>query len=261
MAGSPFARLCTAALAIASALLVSADRDEAGSYLTPEGMNLVEILPPAPATGSYRYDSDRRVFRETRRLAHGERWKQAVADVDTSVEAMLRNFSCAAGLPLTAQDAPRTAALLARLHATSRKAVEGPKNIYRRKRPFLIDQGEICQPRLPLGESWDYPSGHSTWGWSAALILAEAIPQRRQELLLRGRAYGESRVVCGAHNASAVDAGRTAAAALVAAAHGSPEFRDDVAAARAELAALRHDTQSYTAMCVAEHDLLLPTPY
>ena len=69
-------------------------------------------------------------------------------------------------------------------------------------------------------------------------MLAELMPERATPILARGRAYGESRMICGAHNASAVDAGQRVAAATFAALHGSADFRADMDAARAELAAL-----------------------
>ncbi|MGY4398372.1 hypothetical protein ACVWZA_003578 [Sphingomonas sp. UYAg733] len=50
--------------------------------------------------------------------------------------------------------------------------------------------------------------------------------------MARGRAYGESRIVCGVHNACAVEAGRTTALSTVAAKHGQAGFMADVAMAR-----------------------------
>jgi acid phosphatase (class A) len=248
-------------LLLGAAGAATAEPPPAGGYLAPGALDMVAVLPPAPAPGSPRYQADRRVFRETRALAGGPRWRLAIDDVAVGVPAMLRNFSCAAGVALTPESAPRTAALLTRLQRESRAAVAAPKALYRRQRPFLIDSGPVCQPAEAL-QSFDYPSGHTTWGWAVALVLAEAAPAQASAILTRGRAYGESRVVCGAHNASAVEAGRTAASALVAALHGAPEFRDDIAAARSELAALRASIPTAAAgQCAAETALIQPAPY
>jgi acid phosphatase (class A) len=233
-------------------------------YLPRGTLDVVAILPPPPVKGSYRYEADRRIFRETRRLEGSPRWQAATEDAETGVPAMLRAFSCSVGIPLTPENAPRTTALLARLYGDLNDAVTVPKNAFKRLRPFLIDKGRICASREELTKSWDYPSGHTVLGWSIALILAEAVPDRASEILARGRAYGESRVVCGAHNASAIEAGRTAGAALVATLHGSPAFRDDVAAARSELAALRATPGAPAPdapVCTAQKALLGPTPY
>jgi len=252
------------AVAFALALCGAAPAIGAPAGYLPRGtIDMTAILPPAPGKGSYRYEADRRIFRETRRLQGTPRWALATADVEAGMPAMLRDFSCPIGVALTPRDAPRTAALIKRLYGDLHDAVTVPKNQYRRRRPFLIDKGPICASKEELAKSWDYPSGHTTLGWAVGLILAEAVPDRASAILARARAYGESRVVCGAHNASAIEAGRTAGAALVAALHGSPAFRDDVAAARAELAALRAAgaDQTDAPRCAAERALLAPTPY
>jgi len=36
------------------------------------------------------------------------------------------------------------------------------KDFYKRRAPFLIDRGAVCQPRDKLARTWDYPSGHTT---------------------------------------------------------------------------------------------------
>ena len=60
----------------------------------------------------------------------------------------------------------------------------------------------------------------------------------------RGRTFGESRIVCGAHWGSDVEAGRTAATALVAVLNADPDFRADLGDARRELESQRIDHPS-----------------
>jgi hypothetical protein len=50
-----------------------------------------------------------------------------------------------------------------------------------------------------LRKDGSYPSGHSSIGWGWALILTELAPDRAEEILARGRAFGGSRNVCNAH--------------------------------------------------------------
>ncbi|QEM84015.2 autotransporter outer membrane beta-barrel domain-containing protein [Halomonas binhaiensis] len=45
-----------------------------------------------------------------------------------------------------------------------------------------------------------FPSGHTAFGYSATSLFAQMIPERYQEMLLRGAEYGNSRVVVGAHH-------------------------------------------------------------
>lgn len=233
-----------------------------GGYLPEGALDTLRVLPPAPKPGDYRYEADHRAFRDTRALKDTPRWTLAVADAEDNVAAMMRDFSCAAGVALTRENAPRAAALIDRMRFDVRNAVNPPKDFYKRQRPYLIDQGDICVAKdESLAKSPDYPSGHTTWGWTIGLVLAEAVPDRSQDILVRARAFGESRVVCGVHNASAIEAGRTNASILVATLHGSPEFRDDLAAARAEIAALRKAKAPAPQACDAEAALIAKTPY
>lgn len=221
----------------------------------------VDILPPAPAAGSPRYEADRQVFLHTRALQGSPRWKLATADVRTSIPAMLQDFSCAAGTTLDADRMPRLVTLLERASVSSEHVTHEAKTTNKRLRPFQIDDGPVCQPKEDLADSFDYPSGHSTWGWMVGLVLAELEPDRSTDILLRARAYADSRVVCGAHNLSAVQAGAVNATSIIAALHGSAAFRADLAAARTELAARRQAAPLAGAKCAAEKALAAPAPY
>jgi len=61
------------------------------------------------------------------------------------------------------------------------------------------------------------------------------VPERASGVLARGRVYGESRVVCGLHWGSDVEAGRAIGAALFAALESCAVFRAALDAVRAEL--------------------------
>lgn len=210
------------------------------------------ILPPAPVSGTPRYEADRAVFRRTRALRDSPRWTQASRDVGLGVPVMLTNFSCAVGTRLSPVKTPILAGLLTRVSADAERVIEPAKAVNRRLRPFQIDKGAVCQAKEKL-DSYDYPSGHATWGWTIGLLLAELAPDRASDVLVRARVYAESRVVCGAHNLSAIEAGQTNAAALVATLHGSEAFRDAMQAVRGELAAAREadDIGPERASCTA----------
>ncbi len=232
-------------------------------YLTPQTWpDAARILPPAPATGSPREARDQEVFKTTRASEGSPRWALAQNDVPTLPQAMLKNFSCAVGTELTPQTAPKLTAMLSRVGLDAGRQVAAVKDVFKRKRPYLIDEGNICVPRSDsLAASPDYPSGHATWGWSIGLILAEIAPDRATPILARGRAYGESRVICGVHTVSAVEAGRTNGGALVATLHGDPQFRADLEAARAEVAALRKSAAAEPSSCALETELVAQGPY
>ena len=232
-------------------------------YLGPDrAPEMVKILPPVPSDGSPQDLADRAIFRSTRALKGSPRWVMAKNDVDTTIPAMLRDFSCAAGVALTEANAPRLRALLIKMSVDLRPAVDGPKVFFQRKRPFQVDEGDVCvENTQSLAGSADYPSGHATWAWAIGLILAEIEPSRATQVLNRARAFGESRVVCGVHNASAVSAGRTDGAALIAALHGDAVFRSDLDAARTEMTGHRGAPAPGVEMCEAEAAVTAQAPW
>jgi acid phosphatase (class A) len=223
-----------------------------GGYLAKGAYDPLPLLPAPPQAGSPAAAEDLRIFRETRRLEGGPRWALAKAD-DEAVKIGER-FGCAVGAEATPKTAPRLTALLRRVGADLRPAVDRAKDHFDRKRPYLSEPGPICLVRSPfLAASPDYPSGHASWGWTVGLVLATLAPDRAEPILARARAYGESRVVCGVHTASAVSAAQANAEGLVAALKADAAFQADLAAARAELDALRAASPAPdTARCDAE---------
>ncbi|WP_158543474.1 acid phosphatase [Dyella solisilvae] len=225
-------------------------------------LQMAVVLPTAPKAGTPRYEADRGVFRATRTLEGSPRWTLAQQDVDYATPHLMAAFSCAMGVSL---DATRLTRLAALVDETSRaaEASTGPaKQANQRQRPFLLDPGATCQSTMMLAHSYDYPSGHAARGWAVGLVLAELAPDRATDLLLRARAYGDSRVVCGVHNLSAIQAGSMNGAAVVATLHASPAFQQQLAEARAELADYRRAVPSNAgAQCSAERAMIEPTPY
>ena len=105
-------------------------------------------------------------------------------------------------------------------------------------------------PLMNLINSPSFPSGHTTYGYSGALILALLVPSRYQQMITRAAEYGNDRILVGAHYAMDVIGGRTLAiydmAHLLAndpayvglARRGAPtikDFQSAIKAARAEL--------------------------
>ncbi len=92
--------------------------------------------------------------------------------------------------------------------------------------------------------------------------MAELAPDRATPVLARARAYGESRLVCGVHNQSAVVGGQITAASTLAAVHAVPAFQADLAAAREELARVRSDPATPRPQgCAAEGALVAQSIY
>jgi acid phosphatase (class A) len=230
-------------------------------YLGAALPDTYKILPPAPVAGTTRYEADRTVFLGTRSLKDTPRWAMAQGDVDQS--AILKDLACAVGVELTPQNAPKTSTLIRRVGLDVSRATNLPKDIYKRQRPYLIDEGPICVAKSDaLAKSPDYPSGHNTWGWTIGLIMAELAPDRATEVLSRAKVFGESRLVCGVHNLSAIEAGRMNASIVVAALHGQEAFRKDLETVRKEVAAARKAGPAPDpATCAKEAELVAKSPY
>jgi acid phosphatase (class A) len=213
----------------------------AQGYLGRAAPDALRILPPPPARPSPREAADEAAVRAARLNAQGTpRWALAASDAEGGPQTWLDDFACAIGVRLEARNAPELVALLTRIGPDIGRMVGPPKDRYRRPRPFVLHPAAICTPHDKiLDESGSYPSGHTTVGWTYALILAELAPDRATQIMMRGRAYGESRVVCGVHFPSDLEGGRIAAASLVAALHGDRAFRADMDKARAEVEAAR----------------------
>ncbi len=208
-------------------------------YIDPARMPLaLAILPAPPAAGSPQQAADEAIFRATRRLDGSGRWALARRDAELSAADLAGDFSCAAGKRLTQATVPSLFRIMDRAKADVSILYSLPKRHYDRQRPFVGNDAPICVARDPrLAANGSYPSGHTTIGDSLALILAEAAPDRATAILARGRVFGESRVVCGVHWASDVEAGYLAASTLVSALHAETDFRSDVEDLRHEIAA------------------------
>lgn len=204
---------------------------------TPERNPAVQVdasvfLPPPPAANSAQELAERAIVRGP---WTAERRQQALED--NAVDPFAA-FDSVLGPGFTQANFPATFAVLERAGRAGGFAGDPVKFIHRRPRPFLSD--EAITPCIPNDErlraSFSYPSGHAALGFSWALVLAELVPSHADALIERGRDFTWSRVVCGVHYPSDVEAGRTVAAGAVARLHADADFRQMMDAARAELA-------------------------
>lgn len=236
----------------------------APGYFTAAPMpDATHYLPPPPVAGSARQAVDDQAFKATRHDRGDARWALATADANLQTDALLRSFSCAAGFTIDAAKAPRLTVLVHRMDASEIPDMRASKQYWHRARPFVGNNQPICteDDRAHLGTSGSYPSGHTMLGWSTALLLTELLPDRATLLLQRGRVFGESRIVCGAHWESDVQEGYLVASGQIAAMHASPEFQSDMKAARAELDRLRKNaSQPDPRICTMEQDAAVHSP-
>lgn len=105
--------------------------------------------------------------------------------------------------------------LFDRLSKLTRATSDAAKNTFCRTRPYDLPGG-TTHPLQQVKNSASYPSGHTTWGTAIGTVLAEMVPEKREELVARIADYGHSRMVAGVHYRTDVDAGK-ALGALIAA--------------------------------------------
>jgi len=226
-----------------------------GGYLSPQALpNSFALLPPPPAAGSAALALDKEASRKGLALRGTPRWELAAMDAVLMFPQAAGTFSCALNAPITEQDTPRLYLLMRRVMINAAISTARAKSTYKRPRPFVVNKKPTCTPdeEKHLRTSGSYPSGHTAIGWAWALVLCEIAPEQADAILARGRAFGQSRMICNVHWQSDVIEGRFMGAAVIARLHADSQFRADVEAARAELAAVRAKGLKPTRDCEAE---------
>ena len=131
---------------------------------------------------------------------------------------------------------PATATLFADLRNEDSVAAKRAKKLFERTRPWSADATlNPCHKDDAIKSS--YPSGHATMGYAAGAMLADLMPGNAGIILGRAADYAESRLVCGVHYRSDIEASQVLGTVLVVKLMEKPAFRAEVDAARAELTA------------------------
>lgn len=189
----------------------------AGLVLQPATYRAVLGQPPAP--GSRQLLDDLAILRWNQR-------SRTPAGILHSWHFLNRNlslFDAAVGADL-ARTAPVLHAGLPAFLERADGIKDQLKDTAARPRPFLSHPD--LQPCLPLESSWSFPSGHATWFATAALLLADLLPERRERLLPVGLQGGYVRAYCALHYPSDVLAGQRLAEAIGRDVIASPQWRD-----------------------------------
>lgn len=196
----------------------------------PAELHLDDIIAPPPPEDSAIVKAELaelHSIEQTRTKA-----EVVAAQADEKQEDMFA-FHTVLGDQFNSSNLPLTATLSDEIHDEENAATSALKAEFRRPRPYQFDHtlhpvcGTTFQPN-------SYPSGHSTTGYLEAFALAEMIPVKRQEILDRAADFAHNRMVCGVHYPSDLAAGQETAYALFGALMATPEFRSQLAAARAE---------------------------
>lgn len=223
-------------------------QEAAQQYYTVDEMpDLLQILPPPPDSTSTEFALDvvRHMWGKTQR-SNPERAAIAIRDAEYSLNYIIRMFSEPFGMTISFDYTPEIFRLLRDFTTTCDNICIKPKSHYMRIRPFMMFHEKTLTPdqEEAMIVNGSYPSGHTIFGWCAALILSEINPDRTEALMARGYMYGESRIIVGAHWQSDVNAGMLAASILNAKLHSNPRFLEQMSKARTEFMAKKGNSSA-----------------
>lgn len=223
-----------AALLASPALAQTAKAPATSKFLQPGDLDPSLILPPPPKDDDPAAVEGRAELHRLAAARTPERLAQAkhddeVEDITAIAEPLGPAFSL--------ERFPKTAALFADLRNEDSLAAKQAKALFKRARPFEIDGKalDVCDDAHDAKNS--YPSGHATMAWSASAVLANLMPGNAQVILAHAADYVESRLYCGVHYRSDLEAGHVLGVVLVQKLMAKPAFQTELEAARAELTA------------------------
>jgi acid phosphatase (class A) len=199
------------------------------NFVDPRSIDPARLLAPPPTDAS----DVTRAELDAMLLIQERRSPVQVTLTKMDNEAKLDRFSDALGSAERLKNVPLLEALLGKVHADSSEIIEKSKDAFNRPRPHKLEPR--LKPSLELPTSSAYPSGHATWGYTTALVLADMVPERRLFLMERADDFARNRVIAGVHYPSDVEAGRLLATVIVAFVFNSPQFATERAAAAKEL--------------------------
>jgi acid phosphatase (class A) len=205
-------------------------------YLAGHEVDFRTILGPPPALDSDWDRADQKLVEDYQKVDEA-RFEDAKLDE----KLLLSRFDQAFGRPIDPKTTPLLVALLNRALLDVDATASAAKDHFNRPRPYqrlqlqrVCNKGDAPTPEEHPMHGASYPSGHSVHGWTIAMILARVDPDRSQSLMRRAEEYEESRLICGMHFPTDVEAGQVVAAAVVARLDSSREFEVDLAKARKE---------------------------
>ena len=193
------------------------------------------LLPPPPAEGSIAYELDQEITRNSFSLRGSPRWDMAAKQFNDLIPDTINSFYCSLNAQITEDETPYLYALLFRVLDDIRFTGNAPAYKYNRPRPFFVNNEPKCF-RQKSHNYASYPAGAAFW--TMALILSEIAPEKSDDILARGRALGQSYVICNFAWQSDVDEGRILGSIVVARLHALPEFRAYIEEAKSELASV-----------------------
>src|SRR6185437_15911888 len=160
-----------------------------------------KVLPP-PKNGSAEEQKDEAILFNLQKKRTPQDCTRANSELKVKFEKL---FGEPNG-PLTASELKALQALMTDVAADAKPFVSTLKSEYARQRPFAHIHG--LNPCVPKEWTGSYPSWHATASALMALVAAEVIPKKSDELKMRGMQIGDDRVLGGVHHPTDIEAGQ-----------------------------------------------------
>jgi acid phosphatase (class A) len=204
---------------------------QAGStyYIDPSQTDLVHILAPPPAPDSDEGKADLAAVL----AAQASRTDVEVRSAQADSEASVFRFAGVMGPEFRAENLPFAMTFFKNVYSDDDQAVAMAKSYFDRPRPFVADHD--VKPVIEQAPNASYPSGHATFAYVTAILLADMVPEKAAAIFGRAAILAHNRVVAGVHYPTDVDAGRVSGSVIDNVFLHEPRFMADFEKARAEV--------------------------
>ena len=227
-------RLVLGALAFVAVITVAwakGDIDNPHWLSQGEIKAIVAGEPPPPAPGSDAEKADLRLEVAAQNTRDAARIAESKKDNGYSVAL----FTTPIVPQITRQSDPVTFRFFDQVNKQIGQVVHESKERWHRPRPYQAHP-DLIHPLFQAGD-YSYPSGHSTHSFAFAVVLGEVFPDKAGAFLSRARQIAQSRVDAGVHYTTDIKEGEVVGKEIARELLSKPEFRKELDAAKAEVAA------------------------
>jgi acid phosphatase (class A) len=214
---------------VGSAQAHKATNSQGTFYIEASQVDLDHLLAPPPALGSPEETRDLAAVVEAEKDRSAA---EAVAAEEDHKRTVFR-FADVMGTGFTPANLPFATKFFQRVYSDQDKVVKQAKDYFARPRPFIVDSN--LSPMLDPKATPSYPSGHTTFAYVMAILLADMVPEKAVPIFNRAAEYGYNRVVAGAPFPTDVEAGRIAGTVIDSVFFHEARFMTDFRRARAEV--------------------------